>query len=43
MKLGSETLQEGTPFNAELVTRLVQNGLDAMLENGEGHTLVMQR
>jgi ATP-binding cassette subfamily B (MDR/TAP) protein 1 len=43
VKLGSEILQEGTPYTAELVTRLMQNGLDAMLENGEGHTVVMQR
>jgi len=43
VKLGSEILQEGTPYTADLVTRLMQNGLDAMLENGEGHTVVMQR
>jgi ATP-binding cassette subfamily B (MDR/TAP) protein 1 len=43
VNLGDEILQEGTPYNAELVTRLMQNGLDAMLENGEGHTLVLPK
>lgn len=43
VNLGAEVLPIGTPYNAELVTRLTQIGLDPMLENGEGHTLVMQR
>ena len=43
LALGDEIVKEGTPYNRDLVSKLMQKGLDAMLENGEGHTMVMQR
>lgn len=44
VKLGNvdqPTIPVGTPYNPELVCQLQSAGLDGMLENGEGHTLVM--
>lgn len=38
-----ETLPAGTGYTEDLVQRLKQSGLDAMLENGEAHTLVFPR
>jgi diphthamide synthase (EF-2-diphthine--ammonia ligase) len=39
--LGPQTLRVGTPYDAVLVNELERHGIDAMLENGEGHTLVL--
>lgn len=41
--IGDEILKEGSPYDRTLVSTLIRHGLDAMLENGEGHTLVMPR
>ena len=41
--IGDEILKEGAPYDRTLVSKLTRHGLDAMLENGEGHTLVMPR
>jgi diphthamide synthase (EF-2-diphthine--ammonia ligase) len=41
VKLGDQILPVGTPYDAELVERLNLSGIDRMLENGEGHTLVL--
>ena len=46
VKLGNgdlPSLPVGTPYDQELVTQLQAAGLDGMLENGEGHTLVLPR
>jgi diphthamide synthase (EF-2-diphthine--ammonia ligase) len=39
--LGPQTLRVGTPYDPALVNELERYGVDAMLENGEGHTLVL--
>ncbi len=39
----NETLGVGTSFTEGLVQKLKESGLDAMLENGEAHTLVFPR
>jgi len=41
VKLGNSNLPVGTPYNQELVDHLEASGIDGMLENGEGHTLVL--
>jgi len=41
VKLRDATLPVGTLYNQELVDHLVASGIDGMLENGEGHTLVL--
>jgi diphthamide synthase (EF-2-diphthine--ammonia ligase) len=43
VKIGEEILPVGTRFTQELVDHLVAGGIDAMLENGEGHTLVLPK
>ena len=43
VKIGEEILPVGTRFSQELVDHLVAGGIDAMLENGEGHTLVLPK
>lgn len=43
LELVKETLDIGTIYNQELVQKLIENKLDAMLENGEAHTLVFPR
>lgn len=41
VKLRDVTLPVGTPYDQELVNHLEASGIDGMLENGEGHTLVL--
>jgi len=41
IKLPHLTLPVGTPFDPDLVHQLELQGVDRMLENGEGHTLVL--
>lgn len=43
IKLPNSTLPVGTPFDPDLVHQLELLGVDRMLENGEGHTLVMPK
>ena len=43
IKLPNTSLPIGTRFDAELVHKLGNLGIDQMLENGEGHTLVMPK
>ena len=43
IKLPNSTLPVGTPFDPDLVRQLELLGVDRMLENGEGHTLVMPK
>jgi len=43
LKMPDETLAVGTSYTESLVERLKESGLDAMLENGEAHTLVYPR
>ena len=43
LSLANETLAIGTPYTQLLVDRLKENNVDAMLENGEAHTLVFPR
>ena len=43
IKLTNSTLPVGTPFDPNLVCQLELLGVDRMLENGEGHTLVMPK
>jgi ATP-binding cassette subfamily B (MDR/TAP) protein 1 len=46
VKLGNDDhaiLPIGTPYDSKLVSQLQSAGLDGMLENGEGHTLVLPR
>jgi ATP-binding cassette subfamily B (MDR/TAP) protein 1 len=43
LSLSNETLAIGTPYTQLLVDRLKENNVDAMLENGEAHTLVFPR
>lgn len=40
VRLGDATLPVGTPYDQALVEEFDQAGIDRMLENGEGHTLV---
>ena len=40
LSLAKETLAIGTPYTQLLVQQLKENNVDAMLENGEAHTLV---
>ena len=40
--MGGIILEEGTPYTPSLIEQLKLHGVDAMLENGEGHTSVMQ-
>jgi len=43
IKLPHLTLPVGTPFDPHLVHQLELQGVDRMLENGEGHTLVLPK
>ena len=43
LSLANETLAIGTPYTQLLVDRLKENNVDAMLENGEAHTLVFPK
>jgi diphthamide synthase (EF-2-diphthine--ammonia ligase) len=43
LKLGDAILPVGTPYTQDLVRHLLAGGIDQMLENGEGHTLVMPK
>lgn len=43
IKLPHLTLPVGTPFDPDLVHQLELQGIDRMLENGEGHTLVLPK
>lgn len=43
LSLANETLAIGTPYTQSLVDRLKENNVDAMLENGEAHTLVFPK
>ena len=43
LNLVNETLAIGTPYTQSLVEQLKENSVDAMLENGEAHTLVFPR
>ena len=43
LSLAKEMLAIGTPYTQLLVEQLKENNVDAMLENGEGHTLVFPR
>ena len=43
IKLPHLTLPVGTPFDPYLVHQLELQGVDRMLENGEGHTLVLPK
>jgi ATP-binding cassette subfamily B (MDR/TAP) protein 1 len=43
IKLPNLTLPVGTPFDPDLVHKLELLGIDRMLENGEGHTLVLPK
>lgn len=43
LSLANETLAIGTPYTQLLVDRLKESNVDAMLENGEAHTLVFPR
>jgi diphthamide synthase (EF-2-diphthine--ammonia ligase) len=40
IKISDGILKSGTPYTAELILDLEKENIDAMLENGEGHTLV---
>ena len=40
LNLANESLAIGTPYTQSLVEQLKENNVDAMLENGEAHTLV---
>ena len=39
----ASTMPVGTPYTPELVDRFKTLGIDPMLENGEGHTLVFPK
>lgn len=41
--MGDIILDEGTHYTPSLIEKFKIHGVDAMLENGEGHTSVMQR
>ena len=43
VELPTRTLPRGTPYTPSLVEELKGCGLDEMLENGEGHTLVLPK
>ena len=43
LSLANKTLPIGTPYTQLLVDQLKENNVDAMLENGEAHTLVFPR
>ena len=43
LTMPKEVLEVGTPYTEELVQQIKDSGLDAMLENGEAHTLVFPR
>jgi diphthamide synthase (EF-2-diphthine--ammonia ligase) len=43
LTMPKEVLAVGTPYTEELVQQIKESGLDAMLENGEAHTLVFPR
>jgi diphthamide synthase (EF-2-diphthine--ammonia ligase) len=43
LNLADKTLAIGTPYTQSLVDQLKENNVDAMLENGEAHTLVFPR
>ena len=43
VKLGDATLPVGTPYDQALVDQFEAAGIDRMLENGEGHTLVSSK
>ena len=43
LSLANQTLAIGTPYTQLLVDRLKENNVDAMLENGEAHTLVFPK
>ena len=40
VKTPNGVLPTGTPYTSELIMELKESGIDIMLENGEGHTLV---
>ena len=40
VKIPNRVLPTGTPYTSELIMELKESGIDIMLENGEGHTLV---
>jgi ATP-binding cassette subfamily B (MDR/TAP) protein 1 len=40
VKTPNGVLPTGTPYTPELIVELKKSGIDAMLENGEGHTFV---
>ena len=43
LAMPKEVLAVGTPYTEELVQQIKDSGLDAMLENGEAHTLVFPK
>jgi diphthamide synthase (EF-2-diphthine--ammonia ligase) len=43
LTMPKEVLSVGTPYTEELVQQIKDSGLDAMLENGEAHTLVFPK
>lgn len=43
LTMPKEVLAVGTPYTEELVQQIKDSGLDAMLENGEAHTLVFPK
>jgi len=43
LTMPKEVLAVGTPYTEELVRQIKDSGLDAMLENGEAHTLVFPK
>jgi diphthamide synthase (EF-2-diphthine--ammonia ligase) len=43
LNLADKTLAIGTQYTQSLVDQLKENNVDAMLENGEAHTLVFPR
>ena len=43
LEMPKETMAVGTSYTEGLVQKLKESGLDAMLENGEAHTLVFPR
>jgi diphthamide synthase (EF-2-diphthine--ammonia ligase) len=40
VKTDKGVIPAGTPYTPELISELETSNIDAMLENGEGHTLV---
>lgn len=43
LTMSKEVFPIGAPYTEDLVERIKEHGLDAMLENGEAHTLVFPR